>query len=459
MSGLAGLVPASVEAAAEPTGRMAAAWSRHGFGLLMVGFAWLIPAFVEPRFAIAMVVWDGLVLAAWVIDLRRLPRPAQLTVRRSWLGPPSLSVASRIQLTVHNSAADVIRVRLLDTVPGELRNEPPEARAVVPGRTSIETTYDIRPARRGEAHMGWVFIRYASRWQIAERWARAPLAQSVVTCPDLDEARRQAMFLIRSRQIELEKRSTRRRGAGRAFESLREQRTGDDFRDICWTASARRGKLVTRQYEIERRQTIWMLFDSGRLMRTRIGALSKLDLAVNAGLSLAEVALASGDQVGVLTYARRVTARLPAGSGRAHLGRIVDRLAVTREEEWEADHVQAASRLLIDQKRRSLVVWLTDLAETAMTPEVIRAASLLTARHVVLFVVTGQPDLVALAARRPERAIDMYESTAAQELIQRRAALLAKLRANGALTVEATSSRLAPALVNAYLEVKQRGVL
>ena len=458
MTSRATVTPSPLEARAQPTGRLAVAWSRNTFGLVLLGFAWLIPAFVEPQFVATMFVWDGLVLAAWLLDLRRLPEPAQIVVSRTWTRPPSLSVPSDVQLTIRHGGAGLLLVRAVDTVPHELRSQPPVLHMVV-GQAATDATYQICPSRRGEVRLGAVFVRYSSRWRLAERWARAPLDQTVVTCPDLDEARRQSVYLIRSRQAELEKRTTRRQGAGRAFESLREHRVGDDLRDICWTATARRGKLVTRQYEIERSQTICLLFDTGRLMRTRVASLTKLDHAVNAGLALTEVALACGDQVGVLAYARRPTASVKPGRGSAHLGRIVDCLALLRDDEWEADHIQAASQVLSTQKRRSLIVWLTDLAETAMTPEVSRGASQLAARHVVVFVVMGQPDVITVASRRPARVPEMYETTAAQELLQRRAALLARLRSQGALTIEAASSRLAPALVNTYLEVKQRGLL
>ena len=220
--------------------------------------------------------------------------------------------------------------------------------------------------------------------------------------PNLDEAKRQSVYLMRSRQIELEKRHSRMRGIGREFESLREYREGDEYRDICWTAAARRGKLVTRVYQVERSQTIWIVIDSGRLMRARIGDLSKLDYAANAALSLAQVALYSGDRVGLMTYGRAVRQRVPADRGGLHLRQLMESLADVQEETSEADHLQAAGRLLTDQKRRSLVVWLTDLAETAMTPEVIDAASRMMPRHLVLFVVIGQPDLGELAAEEPK---------------------------------------------------------
>ena len=224
----------------------------------------------------------------------------------------------------------------------------------------------------------------------------------------------------------MEKRSARVRGAGRAFESLRDYRPGDELRDICWTASARRAKLVTRLYEIERSQTVWIVIDAGRLMRARVDGLSKLDHAVNAALALAQVALGSGDRVGVLAYGRRITLRLPASQGSTHLRHIVERLARLEEDDWEGDHLLAAGRLLADQKRRSLIVWITDLSETAMTPEVVRAATQLMTRHVVLFVVIGEPDLRRVAERRPGGVHEMYESAAAQEVVHRRERLLAQ---------------------------------
>jgi uncharacterized protein (DUF58 family) len=194
-------------------------------------------------------------------------------------------------------------------------------------------------------------------------------------------------------------------------------------------------------------------------MRARVASLSKLDYAVNAALALTQVAMFSGDRVGLLAYGRAIRQRVPAAHGSAHLRQIIEHLAAVHEDEWEADHLQAAARLLTDQKRRSLVVWLTDLAETAMTPEVIEAASRLTPRHLVLFVVIGQPDLNALAARRPENVDQMYETAAAQEVVHRRELLLARLRERGALALESSAGTVSPALVNSYLEIKQRDQL
>ncbi|HEY1963924.1 MAG TPA: DUF58 domain-containing protein, partial [Acidobacteriaceae bacterium] len=313
--------------------------------------------------------------------------------------------------------------------------------------------------QRGDAKLGPCYIRYQSVFRIAERWAQAPLEQTIRIYPDLEDAKRYSMYLLRSRQIALEKRKTRMRGIGREFESLREYQDGDEYRDICWTASARRAKLVTRIYQMERSQTVWIVIDSGRLMRARVGSLSKLDKAVNSALSLAQVALYSGDRVGLIAYGRGIRQQLPAAKGSAHLRRLIEGLALVHEEGAEADHLQMAGRLLTDQKRRSLIVWLTDLAETAMMPEVIEAASMMMPRHLVLFVVIGQHDLGELAAKPPQSESEMYRIAAAQEMVHRRELLLARLRERGALAMEVSSGSVSPVVVNAYLQIKERSQL
>jgi len=171
------------------------------------------------------------------------------------------------------------------------------------------------------------------------------------------------------------------------------------------------------------------------------------------------VALGSGDRVGLLAYGRSVRHRVPPYRGAAHLRKLIEQLALVREETAESDHLQAVSLLLSTQVRRSLVVWITDLAETSMTPEVIEAAGQVLSRHVMVFLVIGQPDLGELAAREPESVSEMYLTAAAQEVVHRREALLARLRGHGAIAIEVNSGGVAAAAVNSYLEVKERNLI
>lgn len=453
------LAPVPISAACQKNGRLGFGTGRRFLLLLSLGLSWVLPAFWNPGFVYAVLAWDAIVLLAFVIDYIQLPKPGELIVERAWLAAPSLSNSSAVQLTLTNQAARGITAVLLDDLPLELREGAATVSLVVPGNGSSSTTYSIFPSRRGDLTARGVYVRYQSAAQLAERWAVADLRQSVRIYPDLEEVKRHSMYLARSRQIELQKRTLRHRGLGREFESLREYQEGDEFRDICWTATARRGKLVTKLQQMERSQAVWIVVDSGRLLRARVQALSKLDYAINAALTLAHLALHSGDRVGLLAYGRKSFQRLAPARGSAHLRQILDKLALVQPEIAEADHIRAASNLMSLQKRRSLVVWLTDLAETSMTPEVIEGASQLLSRHLVLFVVIAQPDLQRMALQRPANREQMYETVAAQDMMQRRELLLSRLRQRGALALEVAPGSLSTGLVNQYLAIKEKSLL
>lgn len=453
------LAPEARDSQAVPYGRFGLAFGRRFFLLAAIGLVWLGPAFLNYHFAFAILAWDVVLLIAALVDLYRLPRPAQLLVSRHWGEPIALSVPSSVELVVHNQGNTAVLAEVFDDVPSQLRDEIPCVEISAPPSGHGAARYAITPVARGNTKVGDVFLHYQGTLRLAERWACAPLAQTVRVYPDLKEVRQQSIHLARSRQIEMQQRRARMRGVGREFESLREYREGDEFRNICWSASARRGKLVSKVYQAERSQTVWLVVDCGRLMQARIRGFSKLDYAVNAALCLAEVALYSGDRVGLLAYDRAPMQRVLPQRGAEHLRQLMETLVDLETGALEGDHLRAVSVLRNNQKRRSLVIWLTDVAETAMTPEVIDAALQLTPQHLLLFAVIGQPDFLDMARQDPENPPAMYAAAAAQEILQRRQVLLARMRERGALLVEVDAAAMSAAVVNSYLDVKQQSRL
>jgi uncharacterized protein (DUF58 family) len=453
------LVPSTARAACRRSGRAPFAFGRRFFLALGIGLVWIGPAAWDARYLWGMAAWDAVVLAAWAWDLRRLPRPEELEIERSWDGPVALGAESGVTLTVRNRGGEAIAATVRDDAAEALREEGAIVDVTVAERSSAGAGYEVRPSERGDARMGKAFVRYRSAWQLAERWAAADVRQTVRVYPNLEEAKRGTMYLIRSRQTVMEKRVKHLRGRGREFESLREYRQGDEWRDVCWTATARRGKPISKIYRIERSQTVWLVVDAGRLLRARWGGQSKLDYATAAALSLAHVALYAGDSVGLVAYGRKLQQRVAPGRGAEHLRALLEALAQVRGEAVEANHLRAAEALLTLQKQRSLMVWLTDLAETATTPEVVESAARMARRHLVLLAVVGQPEMRELIAKNPETAREMFRYVAAEEIVQRRDLLLRGLRQQGALALEIEPMRLSMTLVNQYLEAKERSLL
>jgi uncharacterized protein (DUF58 family) len=348
---------------------------------------------------------------------------------------------------------------VIDDVPASLRRDLPQTSLAVDQHERVRVEYDIVPVERGDVRLGAMSVRLRSPWGIAERWLTAVAGQTVRVFPDLDAARRQSMFLLRSRQIALEKRRARVVGLGREFESLRDYQPGDDARDICWSVTARRGKPATKVYQPERSQAVWILVDAGRLLRARVGDRTKLDGMVNAALGLAEVALTAGDRVGLLAYGRRIHARLAPGRGGQHLRSIVDMLATVGAERAEADHAAAAAAVMSVQKQRALIVWLTDVAETAGVPDVIESAARLSPRHVLVFGVSRPVELIELARAVPSSSDEMYRMLAVQEMLDRREVLLRTLRQRGVHVLEMDPADPTALLIDQYLTVKERNLV
>jgi uncharacterized protein (DUF58 family) len=472
------LHPAPVRAACQRRRRWGFGLTPRAIGLLAVGFLWLIAGFRFGRLAYVMLAWDAVVLLAALVDGLRLPRPEQLTAGRSWSNAPALDSLTEIELTVENQGRIIVECRLVDDLPPAFVAEPATHRLMAFPRVPASLRYRVEPQERGDCETGWLYVRYRSSLGLTERWARAPLTQTVRVYPALRAGEEQQIFLARSRQIELQLRRAQQRGLGRDFESLREYREGDDLRDICWTATARRGSPITRQYQTERSQPVWIVLDCGRLMRSRVamaavspakpvlpvaepGACihSKLDHACTTAVALAQLALYSGDRVGLLAYGQGIQQRLLPGRGAAHLRQLIESLAQVHAESGEADHLRATAMLNRLQPRRSLILWVTDLAETAMRPEVIDGAVQLLRRHVLLFVAMAQPEVESIAQARPQNVEQMFRAAAAQEMAGRRELLLARLHEQGALTLDLNPEALTSSVLNQYLMVKERAMV
>jgi uncharacterized protein (DUF58 family) len=451
---------------AKPARSAAAAVRRFSFGftqrtlsLLLVGTLWFVPAFFARGFVWGVVVWDATVLLFALIDGLLLPAPSLVEATRSWISAPALGSASEVELTVLQRGRRLLRCRVMDDLPAAFMLAPQWMEATCYPGIPASLRYAFTPRQRGDHAAGKLYLRYRSALGLLERWSAADLTQTVRIYPTTRTAQEQDLFLARNRQLELQLRRQRQRGLGRDFDTLRDYLDGDDLRDVCWKASARRGALITKQYQTERSQAVWLLIDAGRLLQARVGDYTKLDYATATALAMSQLALASGDRVGLLAYGRDTQQLITPRRGGGQLRQILDALALVRGEAAEADHLRATLTLNRLQPRRSLVLWLTDPAETSMQPEVAEGAAQLMRRHLVLFVAIEQRDLREIAGMRPKNQQQMFAGAAAQEMVHWRELLLARLRQRGALTLETHPEEMTSFVLNRYLEIKEKALL
>jgi len=479
------LIPPPVRAPAQAA-RLGYALTPRALWLFAAGCLFALPGFLSPSWSWlwVMLVWDAFVLLLFVISAVQLPHPSLIQVERRFIHSPILAEATELELEVVHDSSRILDLQLTDELHPALAPMPLTARVRAYPRDPARVELECLPNARGDVALGKVYLRYCTALALVERWAVADLSCAIRIFPPMERSPESTqLYLLRIRQVALQKRRLRLRGAGREFESLREYQTGDEIRNIAWPATARRGKLITREFTTERSQHVWIVLDAGRLSRTafslrrKIGGklqlsvngnprgddlllnLTQLDQSTGAAVALAQAVLQAGDKAGLLVYGQRVQQQLLPAEGPGHLRQIVDALSQARAESSEANHLRAAARLKHLQRRRGLILWITELADSARRPEVVDSAIDLSRRHLVLLVMLKNPELDTIAGHQPSSVHEMYVATAAEEIIERRRALLAQLRAQGVLVVETTAHCVKADAINQYLDVKARGLL
>ncbi len=374
---------------------------------------------------------------------------------------PQLSngAPNRIQLLLSSRLGSTARVRVRDDVPPafDVDRRTQEVTLAAAGTTALE--YVARPRHRGTYRFGDVHLRARTALDLAERQWRVPLAREVKVYPNLLEIRRYEVSVRRGLAYDAGMRRARVAGAGSVFERLREYVPDDDPRRISWTATARRARPISVEYEAERQQRVLVLLDVGRMMSSTLAGLTKLDHAVNTALMLSFVAINKGDEVGLLAYADSVAAYLPARRGKGQFRRITEELQRLQPHLTEPDHLGAFTFLRGRSSRRALVVLFTDLIDEEVSRGLVHAVADLAGNNLVLAVTLADPHVAEIAAVRPRSSTELYEKVVAGEVVEARAAALAVLQRRGVHSVDVPASQLTVATIQRYLELKRRALL
>jgi len=410
------------------------------------------------------VAWLGVVALAIRRDIRLAAGPAEIEVERTLPVKLSIGVPNPVDLALRNSSARSARISLRETPPARFEGE----RKVGGGRAGRitlrpgeERTERLRfvPPERGLFVFGPVAARSVGPLGLAGRqWGSAGEAEAKVY-PDITAVHAYALLARKGTLHEIGVRAARHEGTGTEFESLRDYIDGDDYRDIDWKATARRGEPVVRCFEAERSQTVLLAVDSGRLMTPVVGTLSKLDQAINAALLLAYLATRSGDNVGLLVFGRDIQTFLPPRKGHRQFLAVLEALYTVEGHVEEPDYSSALRYLSARVRRRSLVVLFTELAGAEPSRRLLAVLGGMARRHLPLVVTQRNRDIERWAAEVPANESDVYRSAIAADLLHDKAAALRLLSSGGSLVVDVAPEQLSVAAVNRYLEVKACGRL
>lgn len=424
----------------------------RGAAILALPLLLIAAGAAAPALFVAGLVCLTLAVIVVVVDGRRAPASTRVQVRRSHDAILSVGVPNPAELTVSGAVAPA---RVREELPAGAHASATEWRGRVPG--SFE--YTMTPRVRGELPLGRTVLRLEGPWRLGWRQVAPGPPETVPVDADISAVRVYEALARRGQLAELGVRTLRLRTEGTEFERVRDAVPDDPPRAVNWRATARTGRLMATELMPERAQPVIVCLDHGRLMGVGAGELTKLDHAINAALLLVHVALHSGDRAGLLAFADSVTVTLSPRAGAAQLRRFLDAVRPLRAGEIEADYDTAFTTLSRWQRRRALVVLLTDLLDRDQGTALVRQCVRLRRRHLPLVVTVRDPAIDDMARREPRSAADAYARAVAAGLLADRADTLQLLQHSGIATIDADARTLSPRLVNRYLELKRRAVV
>ncbi|MCY9785566.1 DUF58 domain-containing protein [Nocardiopsis sp. EMB25] len=400
----------------------------------------------------------GVLIALLVADVALAASPKAMRLSREGDTTLRLGDSATVYLTLTNPTRRGLRGRVRDAWPPSANAGPRTMPVRVDAGERRRLTTTLTPTRRGDARAAGVTVRSIGPMGLAGRQRTLSAEWTVRTLPPFHSRRHLPGKLSRLRELEGQH-TAMVRGQGSEFDSLRDYVPGDDVRSIDWRATARGDGVVVRTWRPERDRRILIVLDTGRTSAGRVGDTPRLDHSMDAALLLAALAGKAGDRVDFLAYDRRVRAQVRSSGKGSQVGRIVEAMAPLEAELLESDPAGMVSTVLGTQGRtRRLVVLLTDLNAAALEEGLLPKLGALTSRHLVMVAAVTDPAVGAMAAERGS-ADALYRAAAAERTLGERRRVTAELRRMGVEVVDADPEHIAPALADAYINLKAQGRL
>lgn len=404
---------------------------------------------------------------AWLAERRRrtigLEFPQSLNLSQDRQG--------QLSFTASDSSATPRSLLLGLQLPRGFTSPHLELPVHLPGKgQAVRVQWPLTGSRRGNHLLEQCRVRVFSPMGLWFAQAPLQLETQLRVYPNLREERKRLAALFLNRNTALI-RPQRQVGQGREFEKLRLYLPGDSISDIHWRATAKRGQLVTKEFQIERTQEVYVIIDASRLSSRQVDRhIDKeslegreeplLERYIRSALILGDVAQKQGDLFGVMAFNNRILGFVRAKSGREHFGACRDALYTLVSGDTNPGYDEAASFLAARLKRRALLIFLTSLDDPALAEGFVRSIHVLSRRH-----------LVCVAMLRPESAAPLFSGEEAQgvEGIYRSLGghlvwhslreLRQTLRLQGVQLSLVEDERLSAEVVSNYLDIKRRQML
>ncbi|KAB2646506.1 MAG: DUF58 domain-containing protein [Verrucomicrobia bacterium] len=419
-----------------------------------------------------LVIYDALVARSGLRGVRViLPEVVRLQKDRP----------GTIELRIQNDAQRARRLRLGFAFPREIRPESDDREALLPAGAEFSLLdWAVTPARRGQYFLDRVYLEAVSPLGFWAARTSHALRSELRVYPNLFDERKNvaAIFLKRGH---LGAHAQRAAGQGRDFEKLRMYVPGDSLNEIHWKASAKRGHPVTKVFQVERTQEVYVIVDASRLSARQISGSKSaapspqpatrdqkqetpettvLERYVTAALILGLAAEQQGDQFGLVTFSDRVLSFVRAKSGQAHYDACRDRLYALQPQSVTPDFEELCSFIRLRLRKRALLIFLTALDDPMLAESFAKASELISRQHLMIVDMLQPPGAQPLFSDAAVTSIDdLYRHLGGHLQWNSLRELEKVLKRRGVRFALLDSGKLVAQVIGQHAEVKRRQLL
>ncbi len=413
-----------------------------------------------------------------------------ITVELPEIARMSKDREAKIELRIRNPLQQAKTLRLGLALPREVQSPYDDAFVALPHETEWSRfNWSCVPRTRGRFRLKTVHVETASPFGFWSTRKRLPTRSEIRVYPNLfDERKHLAALFLHRGAFGLH--AQRQLGKGREFEKLREYVPGDGYDEIHWKATARRGHPITKVFQIERTQEVYVILDASRLSARPVTVLSHkpparqnlaqeetitavpeaenaapvasttLERFVTAALILGLAAEQQGDLFGLLTFADKIGTFVRAKNGKAHYSACRDALYTLGSQIVTPDFDEVCSFIRLHLRRRALLVFLTSLDDPVIAENFVRNMDLIRHQHLILVNMLQPPDVGPLFTNPDVQTLDqLYQQLGGHLLWQKLRELEKTLQRRGVRFSLLANERLSTELVSQYLGVKQRQLI
>lgn len=382
---------------------------------------------------------------------------------------------SQIQLTLRKPQSMTGRLRFGIALSPFILSDQEDLQVVMEkGREVFGLTWTCRPLRRGRFEINRCHLEVGSRLGLWDLRRRVSLTSEIRAYPNLVSGQHHLRGLFRRKEWGLK--TQRRVGKGREFEQLREYLPGDSFEDIDWKATARRRHPITRVYQVEQAQEIYVVLDASRLSTrsaayvtdrrslTRsepaVRAATIFERYITAALVMAVVADQLSDRYGLLIFGDKPECFIKAGRGNAHYNACRDALYNRLPQTVSPDFNELFTYVGTHLRKRALLVFLTSLDDPVLAESFTHAMRTAARKHILMVNMFRPPGAHPLFSSADVKMIQgIYQHLVGHMHWASISETHRRLKQHGAALHLLDEDQLCSQLVSQYMDVKQRQII